>query len=275
MSSNKKRFPLRHANAYGSDWANVWSEYGTLNTTEYLSMVRVAQTGAGQTIRRIYIENNNLTCGVGPMFLDSKWYAGQWTDLTSTFTNDTTDAQSGVADSFALETLIDGDGHIVCSTDKFSAIWYFVTTGAVAGAGYVQEWSFWNGGTWETFTPEATTAALFTTPGVNEVILNIPVIRWAPNTTLIPGQRVYAIRYRATDAPDTAALASRVSVLHPYRVPIGGPDDVTSEFFEDGIPVASAGESLWAYHPAPAANQIIGVYGVDEEGGQFGREDGR
>lgn len=278
MPTNKHRFPLRHANGYGDDWANSWDSGGTLHATEFLTRVRAAQTGSGMVLRRIYVENNNMTCGIGPLLLDAKWFAGQYTAVGTVYTDDTGDAQSGTANTFPLETLINNDGHMVASREKFSAIRYAVTTAAVPGAGYVQEWAYWDGSAFVVLVPTVTTATLFRAIGTAEVCFQVP-LDWAP-TSIGTGanlrENVYVIRYRATNAPDTAALASRIYVVHPMRVPVGSVDVVTTEWFNEGMPVASDGESLWAMHPLPAAGQFCSIYGTDVgEAGQLGQQEGR
>ena len=59
---------------------------------------------------------------------DAYWQAGQWVDSTTTYTDDTTDAQDAGTDDFPLETTTVSDGFILGASLPFGAISVDVTT---------------------------------------------------------------------------------------------------------------------------------------------------
>lgn len=155
--------------------------------------------------------------GWGVRLNKSSWTAGQWVHGTTTFTDDTADAQDAGTADFALDTLTNGDGYLVACNTIFSAISINgsqANTGAPARA---VEYST-AGGTWTAAVTLGVTSAY--TSGESFVWIQ-PVGNWIPMTaghgTGVPVGK-YGLRVRATTAPTQVALASTISVHRIYQV---------------------------------------------------------
>ena len=75
------------------------------------------------------------------------WVAGQWTEATHTFTDDTTDAQDVGTSDFALSSTMDNDGHMIGAYGKFEQVIYTIGT-ADDGTG-IYEYRYWDGTFWQ------------------------------------------------------------------------------------------------------------------------------
>ena len=155
--------------------------------------------------------------------LVEEWAAGQWANGTTTYTDDTTDAQDADANDFAISSLTNNDGHLVGARSRFSEVAYTLGT-AHAGGAPVYEYIYWNGTAWTALTLTATPN--FGTTGLQTLGFQLPTdwVRQRPTGVTFPatfdGDR-YWIRVRATTAPTTTA-ASATIVRVSYT---GTPDD--------------------------------------------------
>ena len=223
--------------------ANAQTDLGLLwRPPGYRATARVSGAGSvGQSILRIpgaaigYFSMHNRSgssavLGLGVRIPNHLWRAGQWTDATTTYTDDTTAAQDATEDDFPLETTTDNDGHIILSRVPFNAISYDIGVASIVGTtmshalGYSDE----EGDGWVALTNPfindfGTVAVPLTgTTIANEalVVFDVPS-RWGRSDvagTLGTGisQGYYAFRVTADDAPDTtAAVADALAI---YRL---------------------------------------------------------
>ncbi len=158
----------------------------------------------------------NVNCALIGLLPDSAWYAGQWTNVGTVFTDDTADSQSGTSNAFALQTVTNSDGHLVGALYPFGCLGYDVTTAGI-GAGTVSVLEYWNGA-WTAIAAAGTLKDIPRTAGQNwalneNLVLFDPPADWVVGGT---GTNVkagyYNLRYRATTAATTAALAARLYV---------------------------------------------------------------
>lgn len=208
--------------------------------------------------------------GLGVRIPNTLWRAGQWTEATTTYTDDTTDAQDVGAADFALETTTDNDGHIVFSQVPFNAISYDIGTASVAGLGMAHDLAYSDeeGDGWVTLTNPfinsfGTVAVPLTgTTIANEalVVFDVPS-RWGRTTpagaaTLATSALVgyYGFRVRATDAPDTAAVADSLSLYRLYFLREGVADNgvVESDFGAKDFVMA------WDHLPGAISGELYG-----------------
>lgn len=147
---------------------------------------------------------------------DQYWGAGQWVDATTTYTDDTTDAQDVDTNDFALETTTQNDGMILGAVYPFGAISVDVTT-AGSGTSPTHTFEYWNGTAWIGIlavgllsdVPRSTDWA-----SGEALVLFDPPAPWVKggSGTGVPADR-YNIRIRRTNATQaTAALARRIYV---------------------------------------------------------------
>ena len=178
------------------------------------------------------------------------WVAGQWTNGTTTYTDDTTDAQDADANDFAISSLMNNDGHMLGASDQFSEVVYVIGTAHTAGAGVAYAYEYWNGSSWATLT--LTTTPNFGATG-NQRLRFTPPTNWVQATPTgitfsgLADANRYWIRVRATDAPDVAALANILRVYPGTVVARGNPGTATTAVTADrqalnfsGIPDPSA-----------------------------------
>ena len=158
-----------------------------------------------------------IQCGVGARLHPSEWRAGQWVQGSTTFTDDTVDAQDSGASDFPMETLVANDGFIVGARSPFNALAIDIGTASVGGTPVrTLEYSL-AGGTWSVLSnvlvPPVTSGQYAT--GENLILWGIPS-DWAPleagHGTGVP-LGLYGVRFRSTTAPGTtAAIANSMSV---------------------------------------------------------------
>lgn len=183
----------------------------------------VAVSALAHQIMRVYLQNRSagtVSVCVAGFFPDAVWEAGQWVDLTTTYTVDTTDAQDAGTNDFPINTTTISDGHIIGCDYPFGLVSYDMTTATVGAAleGIIE---YWNGTAW---TAIAATGMLVDIPRVAGVqwatgeliIMFDPPADWAVGGT---GTNVnaarYNLRYRSSAAGTTAGLARRVYVGIP------------------------------------------------------------
>jgi len=150
-------------------------------------------------------------------FLDDRyWVAGQWTDSSTTYTDDTIDAQDAGTNDFALETTTVNDGMIVGAVYPFGALSVDVTT-AGSGTNPTHTFEYWDGAAW---TGILAAGLLSDVPRAIDwasgevLVLFDPPAPWVKGGTGtgVPQDR-YNIRIRRTNAVQaTAGLARRIYV---------------------------------------------------------------
>jgi hypothetical protein len=158
-----------------------------------------------------------IACGVGGRVHRSEWVAGQWVQGSTTYTDDTVDAQDAGSNDFPLETLTANDGFLVAARNPFNCLDIDVGTAAV-GTGPVRtiEYSL-SGGSWSTLSNVLvhTVAAAHYAVGETIIMWHIPG-DWAPleapHGTNVP-LGLYGMRFRSTTPPGTTAgVANSMSV---------------------------------------------------------------
>lgn len=159
---------------------------------------------------------------IGVRIPNSLWIAGQWTDATTTFTDDTTDAQSTTATDFPMETTTNNDGHIIACRVPFNAVSYNIATASSGGAAVRQpRFATAAGTTFDTtqanpFIQDGSSGTMNT--GENLYVFAAPVT-WGKSVSLATGIRdgLYVMNMRATTAPTvTAAVASTIEIFRLY-----------------------------------------------------------
>lgn len=172
--------------------------------------------------------------GLGVRIPNHLWRAGSWTNATTTYADDTTDAQtidSGTP-KFPLETTSNSDGHIIFSRVPFNAISYRIGTASVVGTSMTHAFAYsdpegdaWTANTNTFVTDFITTALAATTTNATEAlhVFDVPT-DWGRTTpagaaTLATGAPVgyYGYRIIADDAPDTtAAVADSLAIFRLF-----------------------------------------------------------
>jgi len=140
------------------------------------------------------------------------WKAGQWTQVGTTYTDDTPDAQSAASGDLALTTTTNNDGFVVLSQIPFNVLSIILSQATTGAPVYEVAYSA-AGGAWTVLT----LANLLVAP--NWTALGEQLLWWetpgdwavtvAGHATGIP-TGYYAIRVRATTAPTQAAIASQL-----------------------------------------------------------------
>lgn len=277
--------------AHGVDAANAFF-VRRLMRNSFLDELRTGAAGRGIAVHRALVENDAagaVTVGIGARLANGKWDAGQWTQATTTFTDDTTDAQDAGASDFPLHVAgTNNDGHLIACLEPFSAVLYDIGTAFVdTDGGATEEWSYWDGTQFTAFTPLARTAnPMFAATGRNEMLFQPPA-DWATATsTQITGLATgswYVIRYRATDAPSgvgaVAASATTIQVWDPLRVAFGQTGgDATADLVppsSGGLLLCGDGEGLVVAISTANAGNLVSVCGEDVgNAGVLGGEEG-
>lgn len=163
--------------------------------------------------------------GIGVRIPNHLWKAGQWVNATTTFTDDTTDAQDTGATDFALETTTANDGFMISSTVQFNAILLDIGTASnLAGAPdpvRAARYSNSAGTGWSALTTIVHTAASveYSTSTETVIAWDVPTDWGVHVSGLGTGTPVgeYLINVRATTAPDTTAgVANSISIYRLY-----------------------------------------------------------
>jgi len=166
------------------------------------------------------------TVGIGGRIPGYLWIAGQWVDATTTFTDDTTDAQDAGATDFPLETTTNSDGFIIGCRILFNAISIDVGTASVGSP--VRALRYNIGDTWQTAPANlflqdnsATNYAITTTTATESVTVWDPWVDWTQSLTdggLGVGlpKGYYYVNMRATTAGSTAGVADALSIYRLY-----------------------------------------------------------
>lgn len=184
---------------------------------------------AGSDFQLAYAEVNNRSgaaafCGVGVRIPNTLWKAGQWVNSTTTFTDDTTDAQSSGGTDFPLETTTVNDGFCVFSKVPFNCLSINVVTASI-GASVARAARYSVGGAWVSLPNLMTcfpqTAGQQYLAAQETIFLCLPPADWAL-TTGAEGTGVpigyYGLNVRATTAGTTAGVAHSLTVHRMYGV---------------------------------------------------------
>jgi len=167
--------------------------------------------------RAINRESSAANFGLGARLHKNAWKAGQWVHGTTTYTDDTTDAQSTATADFPLEVAATANsGFIVQSFEKFNALSILVSTASVGTPTRIIEYSNSAGG-WTTLSRQVSAAMVSSNYGTGEnIVWWVTPTDWAPivaghGTGLTVGW--YGMRFRSTTAPaTTAGVATSLSV---------------------------------------------------------------
>ena len=148
------------------------------------------------------------------------WYAGQWTEATSAYADDTTDAKDTGVDDFPLCTTTTKSGFAVVGAEKFCRVTIQIGIAQVGSPVYV--YYYWNGSDWTALTDYIVDTPVYTTVNVSTDLSFIPPDDWRPlpNTTTWKDKDAaslkdnYAILMKATTAPTTAPVADYIGVYY-------------------------------------------------------------
>ena len=205
--------------------------------------------------------------GIGVRIPNHLWSAGQWVDATTTYTDDTTDAQDAGAGDFALETTTNSDGYLIASRVPFNAVLIDVTTASVDAVSVARSarYSDAAGTAWVTLTTVVLTGAAANYATATETVLAFdPPSDWGVHvsglgTNTPVGQ--YLVNVRATDAPGTTAgLAGTLSLYRIYFIESIA-NNVTKEInFSPSEAWMPHGDGLIAFFStANAANKVTAL----------------
>lgn len=173
----------------------------------------------GMIIRRFELSRITTgNAGIGVRWANRNWRAGQWTEVGSVYTDDTTDAQDPGADDFALETTTVNDGFVIIATRKFAWVSINVTTAGAATANtHTVRYSNFAGTGWTAVDAQSayvdtfSNAADYATGEIRFVWA--PPDDWGKVTSIgsVPAG-FYALNVRATVVAGAAALAGTIEV---------------------------------------------------------------
>ncbi len=187
----------------------------------------------GMELGYLALHNKSATTaftGMAVRIPNNLWKAGQWTGASTTFTDDTTDAQSAATNDFPLETTTNNDGFAIFSAVPFNAI--SIDVGAAnAGAGATRA-SFRTNRAGTAWTTMAANAFFVTLPAVtlvtgttsaNEGLIVFNVAEdWGPTTVTTNAAwtgmplNMYGFSMRAATAPTAPASALSLSIYRMY-----------------------------------------------------------
>ncbi len=143
---------------------------------------------------------------------ETLWKAGQWVNATTTFTDDTTDAQDAGTGDFALTTTTNNDGFIVFSQIPINLLSLIVSQATTGSPVYEVSYTV-AGGSWATLTlGNLLVAPALAATGEQLLWWENPgdlVVSVSGHGTGVP-VGYYGYRVRATTAPSQAALATQI-----------------------------------------------------------------
>lgn len=156
---------------------------------------------------------SEANCAVAVRLPVDLWTAGQWDDGTTTYTDDTTDAQDADANDFALMTTTNDDGFAIFCQVPFNVVSVIVGTAANNAPVQVLEYTQ-AGGTWGTIT-NAFVPPDFSATGERLIWFANPqdwAVSESGHGTGVPvGQ--WGVRVTTSTAPDTTAGLASLLVL--------------------------------------------------------------
>lgn len=215
-----------------------------------VAMVRMTNKGSAASV------------GFGVRFMKEMWVAGQWTNASATYTDDTTDFQSAATGDAALETTTNNDGHIILCRKIFNSVCYSVTTASTGSPIRTLEYSTGTS-TWTSVPAIHSNIPSSSNYGTGENFLWFPIPNdWAVTTpshgTGIP-VGYYALRVRATTAPTVAGVAGSLSVHYivPLAFALATSAIATLEFGGQYAPFPEESDAfVGCAQPASAGNTI-------------------
>lgn len=199
----------------------------------------------GQTAAMFYGRIQNRSASAAAVALvgllrDAHVVAGQWTNGTTTYADDTADALSSATDDFPLHSTTADDGCIVGAKMPFGAISIDVTTAGVGSTAQVIE--YWNGAAWTEIAAAGMLSDIARAGAWavgEQLVLFDPPADWVKGGlgTGVPAD-TYNIRLRATAGViTTAALARRIYVGIVLHSEDGVAANGVVEMFSEGVPV--------------------------------------
>jgi hypothetical protein len=196
----------------------------------------VTHYGPGLGVGYFALHNRSASPGVhgiGVRIPNELWKFGQWTDATTTYVDDTADAQNTTDADVDLETTTNNDGYVVLSRVPFNAISLNIATASSGGtAARAIRFSNLAGTGWQT--AESNTFIAPKTGGDyatgESVVAFATPIDWGKSSSLATDlpDGYYAANVRATTAPSsTAGVAASVEIFHMYFLTEGLSDNAT------------------------------------------------
>ena len=197
--------------------------------------------------------------GLGVRIPNQYWIAGQWTDATPTFADDTVDAQSTTAADFPLEVLLtNNDGYVVASRVPFNVVSLDIGTADTGTVVRAARYSNSAGTGWTNIvnpyvlTGAATNFVATATTAANEalVVFDVPVDWGKTAVGGLSGIPVgyYALNVRATTAPTTAAVDDSLMIARAYFLTegIGDNGTLSQDFGAKDVMMEPVGDALFA-----------------------------
>lgn len=229
-------------------------------------------TPVGIGIGRVRVRNcainvvTTATAGLGMLLPDASWLAGLWTNATTTYADDTADAQSAAVDDFAIGSTTVNDGFLVGCSIPFNMVTVDVTTAATGTPAY--DYGYWGQPTtgiigtagWQTVTPVI--SPTWTTTGEKLIVYPVPFRLMATTTTAsFTGARsgYYWLRCRATTAATAAANAARVYAGRTifWQSTVAANSLVNLNSGGVGGRTIDGGQGLQAFFGTAAANNML------------------
>jgi hypothetical protein len=207
----------------------------------------ITQTTPGPGIEIGYFSLHNRSgtttfAGMAVRIPNGLWQAGQWTDASTTFTDDTADAQSAAGNDFPIETTTNNDGFVITCQVPFNAVSLDIgSANGGAGATRVMLRSNRAGTAWTTMAanelyvtlPAVTLVTGTTAANEGLIVWDVPE-DWGTTTSAAIGTGVplgqFAVNMRSTTAPTAAASALSLSIYRVYWVTEALADNGTFEF---------------------------------------------
>lgn len=201
-----------------------------------------------------------IVTGIGVRIPNYLWIAGQWTNATTTYTDDTAAAQNTTTDDFELETTTINDGYIIASRVPFNAVSINVSTASVDAVSVARlaRFSTEAGTGWQT-----TEANVFIQDGSatnyatgENLFVFAPPVDWGRSVGLATGlpNGYYTMQMRTTDAAGTTAgVAASLEIFRLYQVTENVADNsiAVDDFF--------GGDLLMAVDDRPGgSNEVYG-----------------
>lgn len=181
-----------------------------------------AVTSSSSQIMRVYLQNRSastVSMCIAGFFPDSVWQAGQWVEVGTTLTDDTTDAQSAATNDFPINTTTINDGHIIGCDYKFGLVSYDMTT-ATVGVALAGELTYWNGA-WTAIAAAGMLVDIPRSAGVQWATGELIIMFDPPADWVVGGTGTgvsatrYNLKYRSSAAGTQAGLARRLYVGIP------------------------------------------------------------
>jgi hypothetical protein len=176
-----------------------------------------------------------IAAALGARLDRTSWKAGQWVNATTTYTDDTRDAQDSDLNDFALETTTNNDGWALFGYAPINCVCLDIGTASLTGTPVRTIEYTKAGGTWGSITN------LFVPPvSGGHWAVGEAIIMWVNPTDLAVSEAghgtgvplgLYGYRFRSTTAPTgTAALANSLSCAQVARPISGLADTIIYEY---------------------------------------------